>query len=105
MMSGIAYPLLTLALTSSAAKAGYVGAVQFTPIVLLSAAAGVAADRFDRRKLMIASDAAGAAALASLAAAVLSHHATFWLILLVAFVDTSAAVLFQIGRASCRERG
>jgi hypothetical protein len=97
MMSGIAYPLLTLALTGSAAKAGYVGAVQFTPIVLLSAAAGVAADRFDRRKLMIASDAAGAAALASLAAAVLSHHATFWLILLVAFVDTSAAVLFRAG--------
>ena len=63
MMSGIAYPLLTLALTSSAAKAGYVGAVQFTPIVPLSAAAGVAADRFDRRKLMIASDVAGAAAL------------------------------------------
>jgi hypothetical protein len=97
MMSGIAYPLLTLALTGSAAKAGYVGAVQFTPIVLLSAAAGVAADRFDRRKLMIASDAAGAAALASLAAAVVSHHATFWLILLVAFVDTSAAVLFRAG--------
>jgi len=97
MMSGIAYPLLTLALTGSAAKAGYVGAVQFTPIVLLSAAAGVAADRFDRRKLMIASDAAGAAALASLAAAVLSHHATLWLILLVAFVDTSAAVLFRAG--------
>jgi Major Facilitator Superfamily len=97
MMSGIAYPLLTLALTGSAAKAGYVGAVQFTPIVLLSAAAGVAADRFDRRKLMIASDAAGATALGVLAAAVLSHHATFWLILLVAFVDTSAAVLFRAG--------
>jgi hypothetical protein len=97
MMSGIAYPLLTLALTGSAAKAGYVGAVQFTPIVLLSAAAGVAADRFDRRKLMIASDAAGATALGALAAAVLTHHATFWLILLVAFVDTSAAVLFRAG--------
>jgi hypothetical protein len=96
-MSGIAYPLLTLALTGSAAKAGYVGAVQFTPIVLLSAAAGVAADRFDRRKLMIASDAAGATALGALAAAVSTHHATFWLILLVAFVDTSAAVLFRAG--------
>ena len=51
-MSTIAYPLLALALTGSAAKAGYVGAIQFAPIVLLSAAAGVASDRFDRRTLM-----------------------------------------------------
>jgi len=96
-MSSIAYPLLALALTDSAAKAGYVGAVEFTPVVLLSAVAGVAADRFDRRRLMIASDAAGAAALAVLAAAVLTHHARFWLILLVAFVDTTASVVYRAG--------
>jgi Transmembrane secretion effector len=96
-MSGIAYPLLTLALTGSAAKTGYVGAVTFAPILLLSAGAGVAADRFDRRTLMIASDVAGAAAVATLAAALLSHHARFWLILVVAFVDTSASVVFRAG--------
>jgi MFS family permease len=96
-MSTIAYPLLALALTGSAAKAGYVGAIQFAPVVLLSAAAGVASDRFDRRKLMIASDAAGATALGVLAAAVLSHHATLWLLLIVAFVDTSSAVVFRAG--------
>src|SRR5881227_3104931 len=96
-MSAIAYPLLALALTGSAAKAGYVGAIQFAPVVLLGPAAGVAADRFDRRKLMIASDVAGATALAVLAASVLSHHATFWLLLLVGFVDTSAAVVFRAG--------
>ena len=59
-ISGIAYPLLTLALTGSAAKTGYVGAAEFAPLVLLSAPAGVAADRFDRRRLMIASDVVGA---------------------------------------------
>jgi MFS family permease len=96
-MSGIAYPLLVLALTGSAAKAGYIGAIQFAPVVLLSPAAGVAADRFDRRKLMMASDFAGATALAVLATAVLSHHATFWLVVLVAFVDMSAAVFFRAG--------
>ena len=96
-VSGIAYPLLALALTGSAAKTGYVGAIEFAPLVLLSPAAGVAADRFDRRRLMIASDAAGAAALGALAAAVLAHHAAFWLILLVAFVDSSAAVVFRAG--------
>jgi MFS family permease len=93
-VSRIAYPLLTLALTGSAAKTGYVGAVEFAPIVLLSAPAGVAADRFDRRRLMIASDAVGAAALGALAAVVLAGDARFWLILVVAFADTSATVLF-----------
>jgi hypothetical protein len=96
-ISGIAYPLLTLALTGSAAKTGYVGAVEFTPLVLLSAPAGVAADRFDRRLLMIASDAVGASALGALGAAVLVHHAAYWLIVVVAFVDTSAAVVYRSG--------
>jgi hypothetical protein len=98
-MSAIAYPLLTLAVTGSAAKTGYVGAVAFAPIVLLSAAAGVAADRFDRRRLMIASDVAGAASVGTLAAAVLTHHASFPLILVVAFVDTAASVVFRAGNS------
>ena len=96
-ISGIAYPLLALALTHSAAKTGYVGAVEFLPLVLLSAPAGVAADRFDRRRLMIAADAAGATALAVLGTTVLTGHATFWLVVVVAFVDTSAAVLYRSG--------
>jgi len=96
-ISGIAYPLLTLALTGSAAKTGYVGALEFTPLVLFSVPAGVAADRFDRRRMMIVADAAGATALTVLAAAVLTGDARYWLILLVVFIDTSAAVLFRAG--------
>lgn len=96
-ISGIAYPLLALALTGSAAKTGYIGAVELAPLVLLSAPAGVAADRFDRRLLMIASDAVGATALAVLAASVLAGHARFWLIVVVALVDTSAAVVYRSG--------
>jgi MFS family permease len=96
-ISGIAYPLLTLALTGSAAKTGYVGAVEFAPLVLLSVPAGVAADRFDRRLLTIASDVVAAAALAVLATAVLTGHARYWLILVVAFVDMSASVVFRSG--------
>jgi predicted MFS family arabinose efflux permease len=96
-MSTIAYPLLALAVTGSAAKTGYVGALEFAPYVLLAPVAGVAADRFDRRRLMILSDAAGAAALGGLAAAVLAHHAPFWLILLVAGVDSTATGFFRAG--------
>ena len=68
-LSGIAYPPLALVLTGSAAKTGYVGAVELAPIVLLSVAAGLAADRFDRRRLMICSDVLGASAVGVLAAA------------------------------------
>ncbi len=93
-VSRIAYPLLTLALTGSAAKTGYVAAVELAPLVLLNAPAGIAADRYDRRLLMIASDAVGAAALGALAAVVLTGHATYWAILVVAFVDMSAGVVF-----------
>jgi MFS family permease len=96
-LSGIAYPLLALAVTGSAAKTGYVGAVEFAPIVLLAFPAGIAADRFDRRRLMVLSDATGALAVGVLAAAALSHHVTYWLILVVAFADMSASVLFRAG--------
>jgi MFS family permease len=96
-ISSIAYPLLALALTGSAAKTGYVGAVVFVPLVVLSPLAGVVVDRFDRRAVMIASDVAGATAVGVLAAAVLSHHATFWLILLVAAVDSAVTSFFRAG--------
>jgi len=98
-MSTIAYPLLALAITGSAAKTGYVGAVEFAPLVLVSPLAGVAADRYDRRRLMIASDVAGAASVGSLAAAVFTGHVTFWLILVVAFLDSTAAVFFRSGNS------
>ena len=55
-ISNLAYPLLVLAVTGSAAKAGYVGAAHFTPLLLFNLPAGVAADRFDRRRLMIMAD-------------------------------------------------
>jgi MFS family permease len=96
-ISGIAYPLLTLSLTHSAAKTGYVGAAEFLPLVLLAAPAGVAADRFDRRLLMIVSDVIGATALGLLAAAVLTGSVEFWMIVVVAFADMSAAVLYRSG--------
>jgi MFS family permease len=98
-LSQIAYPLLALAITHSAAKAGYVGAVEFLPLVLLALPAGVAADRFDRRALMIAADVAGAASLGTLGSLVLTHRVTFWAILLVAFVDSAAAVFFRAGNS------
>ncbi len=46
-------------LTGSDAVVGFVGAVETLPYLLFGAFAGVAADRFDRRQLMLASDILG----------------------------------------------
>src|SRR5258708_3014808 len=67
----IAYPLLVLALTHSPAKAGVVAFARLAPYAVFSLLAGVAADRWDRKRLMIAADAVRALAIAGLAAAVL----------------------------------
>ena len=96
-LSRIAYPLLVLDLTHSAAKTGLVGAAELAPLVLLGLIAGVWADRVDRRRLMIGADVVGAVAVGVLAAAVLSHRASFALVLVIAFIDTSSAVVFRAG--------
>ena len=93
-MSGIAYPLLVLAVTHSPAQAGLVQAARFAPFVALSALAGVAADRYDRRRLMIWADIAGAAALASLVAAIALDRVTFWHMFVVGLIDGCATVVF-----------
>jgi ENTS family enterobactin (siderophore) exporter len=51
-----ATPLLVLALTGSGAWMGVVGALQFLPDLLFSLAAGVLADRVDRRRLVVIAD-------------------------------------------------
>ena len=91
----IAYPLLVLAVTGSAAKTGVVSFVRILPAALLALPAGVAADRWDRRRLMVAADAVRVLAVGSLAAAVLLDRVAFWPIALVAFVEGTGAALFS----------
>lgn len=98
-VSNIAYPLLVLAVTGSAAKAGYVGAAQFTPMLVFNLPAGIVADRVDRRRLMIAADVVSATAVGTLGVLVLTHNALFWTIALVAFVDSTSSVFFRAGQS------
>lgn len=92
-LSAIAYPLLVLALTGSPVKAGIVSFARLLPSPLLALPAGVASDRFDRRRIMLASDAVRAVALAALAVVVWRHPA-FWPIPLLAFVEGAGDVFF-----------
>jgi MFS family permease len=90
----IAYPLLVLALTHSAAKAGIAAFARALPLWLFALPAGLAADRFSRKRLMIASDVLRAAIVTALGVAVLVHHAAYWEIPVVAFVEGAGAALF-----------
>jgi len=94
--SYVAYPLLVLALTGSPAKAGLVGFAGILPYPLFVLPAGLLADRWDRRRIMIVSDVCRALALGILAVAVAADEASFALIVAVAFVDGTMFAFFNI---------
>jgi MFS family permease len=93
-MTNIAYPLLVLAVTHSPAKAGLVGFLAAVTRPLLSIPFGLAADRWDRKRLMIGADAVRAVAIGALVAALVADVVAFWEIALVALVEGGAGVLF-----------
>jgi hypothetical protein len=97
--TSIAYPLLVLSVTGSAARAGVVSFARTLPWALLALPAGVLADRGNRRRLMVAADGVRMLAIGCLAAAILAHQAAFWAIPLVAFVEGSGTVLFLAAHA------
>jgi hypothetical protein len=97
--TSIAYPLLVLSVTGSAARAGVVSFARTLPWALLALPAGVLADRWNRRRLMVAADGVRMLAIGCLAAAILAHQAAFWAIPLAAFVEGSGTVLFLASHA------
>ena len=92
--SSIAFPLLVLAITHSPAKAGIVAFARSLPSVLFALPAGLAADRWSRRRLMIAADGVRVLAIGSLAATILLDRVVFWEVVAVAFVEGSGAAVF-----------
>jgi MFS family permease len=100
-VSTVAYPLLILALTGSAAKAGVVGLAKWLPLAVFSLPAGVLADRVDRKRLMISCDAIRALALASIPVALWLGRPSYLQIAGVAFLDGALfAVTFVCERGA-----
>jgi MFS family permease len=93
--SSIAYPLLVLAVTHSPAKAGIVGAVRIAPYAVFGLFAGVAADRWNRKRVMVVADVVQLLAVATLATAIVVDAMPFALIPILAFVEGSASVFFS----------
>lgn len=98
--SQIAYPLLVLAMTGSAAAAGVVGFVGTVPYIVFQLPAGALMDRVNRRRVMIACDLVRLVALASLPLAAWLGGLTLAQVMAVAFVEGSMFVCFRLGEVS-----
>lgn len=90
----VAYPLLVLSLTDSAAKAGIVGFASWLPVLFFGLLAGAVVDRVDRKRLMVACDFGRALAVASIPAALAVGALSFPQIVAVAFVERTLATFF-----------
>ena len=91
--------MLVLALTHSPVRAGVVTFARMLPLALLLVPAGVAADHWNRKRLMIGADAVRVLAIGGLAAMVVSHRVVFWAIPVAAFVEGAGAALFSAAQA------
>ncbi len=99
-VSGIAYPLIVLAITGSAAQAGLVAAAQTAPFLIWFLPAGALVDRWSRKRIMLAADAGRAVALASVAVAVLLGRIMIGYLVVVAFVEGTLYVFFLLAETA-----
>lgn len=93
--TAIAYPLVVLAISHSPAQAGLVAFARLTPSGLFSLVAGLAADRWPRKRLMVAADVVRAAALGALGVALLAGDPAVWVIFVIAFIEGTGATFFS----------
>ena len=85
-MQSVAQAWLVLELTDSPFRLGLVGALQFSPMLVLGVFAGALSDRLPKRGLMVGSQLAMLAQALALAALVLSGHVEFWHVAVLATV-------------------
>jgi MFS family permease len=95
-ITATAYPLLVLALTGSAAAAGVVGFFAWIPYALFAVPTGWLIDRLDRRRLMIIAETGRGLAIGSLVIAFAFDALTLPQIMLVAFVEGTLFVVFDL---------
>ncbi|SEH01285.1 Transmembrane secretion effector [Nonomuraea solani] len=89
----VAIPAQVYAVTGSVLATGVTLAFEHLPSLLLGPYAGVLADRWDRRRLMIATDLVYAAAISVVLFA--RTPETIWLVYLAALGQGTATVLFR----------
>jgi predicted MFS family arabinose efflux permease len=100
-VSRLAFPLLVLDLTHSAAQAGITGALQALPYLLLSLPVGALIDRWDRKRVMILCDIGRALALGSVPLALWLGQLTIYQLYAVALVEGTLFVFFNLAEVAC----
>ncbi len=95
-ITGLALPWLVLQLTHSPVQLGIVVGLQNLPFLLFTLIAGVYADRWDRRVIMLTCDVVRFVALATTPLAAAAHSLTMAQIYAVAFITGTGRVWFDV---------
>ena len=103
-VSGLALPLLILALTHSPAKVGLLAALRGVPYVLLILPAGALIDRWNPRRVMLLCDTGRALALASIPLALALGHLPLMQLYIVTFIEGTLFVFFNQAESNCLVR-
>jgi MFS family permease len=99
--SGLAFPLLVLSATHSAAQTGLVAAVRGLSSIVLPLPVGVLVDRWDRKRLMIVSELGRSIALGSIPFALVTGHLSLLLLAAASLVEGALQNVFSLaGSAS-----
>lgn len=94
----LALPWLVLQLTHSPVQLGIVVGLENLPFLLFTLIAGVYADRWDRRTIMVTCDILRFVALASIPVAAAAHHLTMAQIYAVAVIAGTGRVWFDVAQ-------
>lgn len=102
--SGLALPLLVLALTHSPAQVGLISATQLVPYLIFGLPAGALVDRWDRKVVMIMCDLIRFLAFGSVPLAVVLGHLAIAQLYLIAVVDGVSFVFFNTAQVAALPR-
>jgi len=103
-VSQLAFPLLVLALTHSPAQAGIASALRTLPYFIFTLPGGVLIDRWNRKWVMSLCDAGRALSLASIPVALVLRHLTIVQLYLVALLEGSLYVFFDLAETASLPR-
>lgn len=99
-ISGIALPLLILAITNSPEAAGIAGALATFPYLILSLPAGALVDRWDRKWVMVLCDAGRAVNTAAIPLALAANALTIWQVYLYVLIEGTLFVFFNLAEVA-----
>lgn len=103
-ISGVALPLLVLALTNSPSAAGFIAALGSIPYVVFSLPAGALIDRWDRKRVMIWCDLVRTITTGSIPLALAFNVLSIWQLYAVALIEGTFFVFFNIAEIAALPR-